>query len=191
MMGRKNARRFGLLLALALQLTWAARAAEPPKATPAKPTKQQLEKAKANAQRRNEEDRNRYTPLTLSMVEKTYQIANKSNDYSSPDVRRAMEAVLSQCPGCNRAGCAVAYLGYGSTGAEAIRWYRMAVQRYDDCWWNDGVQVGAMARYRLMLELRKSGEQSEATALEKELRQRYADALHHDGTLLVSKLKSK
>lgn len=131
-------------------------------------------------------DTNRFGQALSKKIEADFQVGNKY--YPKPESRRPLEQVLASYPQSNRAGCACLYLGRMSQGSEAIRYYKMAIEKYDDCWYGDGTQVGPMARYLLAHLLRKDGRTAEAEALEKELLTHYPDAVLHGGVSLTTQL---
>ena len=100
----------------------------------------------------------------------------------------ALVQVLAGYPESNRPDCACVYLGQMSQGPEAVRYYKLAIEKYSDCWWGDGTQVGPAARYLLAQELRKAGQTAEAQRLEKDALTRYPDAVWHSGHSLADEL---
>ena len=151
---------------------------------------EQLEALRAKARQRIDADRAKFGEKICSKIESLYQTAHEAHDFATPDVKAALELVMTEWPQSNRAGCACVYLGQGCHGDEAYRYFNIAMKQHADCWWGDGTQVSAMARYGMILELRKSGNIAEAASLEKELRNLYPDAIDHNGYYLRDRLSA-
>ena len=128
----------------------------------------------------------RFSKAELEHIEALYQPANRNP--VSPEARSGLLTLLEEFPNSNRAGCARVYLAQISSVKEAEAHLRSAIATCTNCWYGDGVQVGALARYELAVLLVRSGRASEADPLEAELRTLFADAVDHRGALLVDLL---
>lgn len=73
------------------------------------------------------------------------------------------------------------YLGFYAPTEERERYFKEAITRYSDCFYGNGVQVGAFARYGLAMFYRKTGKNAEALVLLKEILRDYPDAINHQG----------
>ena len=82
------------------------------------------------------------------------------------------------------------YIAQRSQGDERAKCLQDCVERYNDCFYGDGVQVGAYARFLLAGDCRSKGEQEKAGALHIELKTKYPDAIDHSGKLLVDSIKA-
>jgi hypothetical protein len=71
-------------------------------------------------------------------------------------------------------------------GADRERYLEQAIRDYGDCFYGDGVQVGALARYYLAKDLVKKDQKDKADALWEELRSKFPGAIDHDGSLLAT-----
>jgi len=91
----------------------------------------------------------------------------------------------------NRTGCAVLYLAQTSKGPEQTAKLNECVEKYNDCMYGDGVQVGALARFLLVQLYKSSNDEEKAEALENEIRTKFPDAVDHSGKLLVDDLKGE
>ena len=59
------------------------------------------------------------------------------------------------------------------------------IDNYNDCFYDDGVLVGAYSRFLLAQDYQSQGEIEKAKALFNEIKTNYADAVDHGGNLLV------
>ena len=59
------------------------------------------------------------------------------------------------------------------------------MQEFGDCFYGNGVQVGAYARLYLGYHYKQIGKDKEAQALFDEIRQNYPDAVNHKGKSLL------
>lgn len=138
-------------------------------------------------EQRLKQDENKYSNEQLGEAEKLYQVANQK--WGTPEATESLQKMVKQYPDVNRTGCAMLYLAQTSKGAEQIEKLKECVDKYGDCMYGDGVQVGAFARY-LLVQAHKSGDDEEkAEALENEIRTKFPDAVDHGGNLLVDDLK--
>lgn len=159
---------------------------EPLKAQQAKESRQQALREKFN--KKYAEDRARYTPDQLREAETLYQVANQK--WGSPEATESLQTMIKKYPDIDRTGCAVLYIAQKSEGEERARYLQDCIEKYNDCFYGDGVQVGAYARFLLIQDYRRSGESQKAEALSTELKTKYADAVDHSGNLLADRLKA-
>jgi beta-lactamase regulating signal transducer with metallopeptidase domain len=149
--------------------------------------RQGRERAQANRakyEQRRALDVNTHTPAEVAEVEKAYQ-ASEVN-FGSPACVQAHKLFISKYPGFNRTGCALCELGGMSTfGPDAEQYFKECIQKYDDCYWEDGVQVGSFARYDLIIDYQHTGQNDKAEALGQEIKRDYPAALDHGGQLLA------
>jgi hypothetical protein len=73
------------------------------------------------------------------------------------------------------------YLGQASEGAERLEYLTRAVEKFSDCYYFNGCQVGGYGRYVLALTLWDKGEKEKARALIEELKTTLKDATDHSG----------
>lgn len=132
------------------------------------------------------QDRAKYSDEQLREAEQLYQVANRN--WGSPEATENLQAMIKKYPDLNRTGCAVLYLAQGAQGADRARYLQDCIEKFNDCFYGDGVQVGALARLLLANDYRGKGEQEKAEALYTEIKTRYADAIDHGGNLLVDEL---
>lgn len=116
------------------------------------------------------------------------------NLYQSWTVKRGKErqaiaiTMLRRFPKANRTGCAMLYLAQDNARQKRIDLLKQVIRDHDDCWYGNGVQVGAMARYHLFNILRETGKQEEAEKYREELKTMFPDAIDHSGKPLAGLL---
>jgi TolA-binding protein len=121
-------------------------------------------------------------------IETLYQVANKN--WRSEKAQDALKTLVRKYKKANRTGCAILYLGQMSSGEEQIAYFRQAIANHSDCYYGDGVQVGAFARCLLGKTYLTSGNAEKAATLFEEIRKDYPDSIDHNGRLLVEQLPS-
>jgi hypothetical protein len=102
---------------------------------------------KERVRERFEQDRQTYTPEQLKEIEALYQTANKQ--WQSPEAKSALKVLIEKYPKANRTGCAILYLGQMTSGQEQENYLKKAIEKYGNCFYGNGVQVGAYARLYL------------------------------------------
>lgn len=134
---------------------------------------------------RLDQDRKRYSEAEMREIEELYQIANRK--FNSAEAQESLKKLISKYSCANRTGCAVLYLGQMCPDRpQAEEYLRQAIANYSDCWYGDGVQVGAYARFYLAGYYRQSGKNQEAEKLYQEIREKYPDAVTHNGKPLAN-----
>ena len=132
------------------------------------------------------QDLKKYSREQIRDAEQLYQVANRK--WGSPEASASLQKMITEYPDINRTGCAVLYMAQMSQGEERAKYLQECMKQYNNCWYGDGVQVGAYARYLLIQDYLKAGEQGKAEALTKELEAHYPDAIDHTGHLLRDRL---
>jgi hypothetical protein len=135
------------------------------------------------------QDRDKYTQEQLRDAEKLYQVANQK--WGTPEATESLQTMIKKYPDINRTGCATLYVAQKSRGDERARYLRDCIEKFNDCFYGDGVQVGAYARFLLAGDYMSKGEQEKAAALYSEIKARYPDAVDHSGNLLVNRIKAE
>ncbi|MDF7806474.1 tetratricopeptide repeat protein [Pontiellaceae bacterium B12219] len=123
----------------------------------------------------------------LRNIEKLYQTANA--DWKSEEAKKSLELLIANYPKANRTGCAVLYLGQMTKGAEQLKYLNSAIENYGDCYYGNGVNVGAYARLYLAMRYNKEGKTEAAEKLFEQIRTSYPDAVDHKGQLLTTHLE--
>src|SRR5262245_55245650 len=139
-------------------------------------------------EKRMAEDQEKYSQEQLREAENLMRVADQH--FGSQEASEALQTLLKNYPTSNRAGCAMLYVAQSSEGDNRLRSLRECIEKYNDCFYGDGVQVGAYARFLLAEDLMNKGEQEKAAAFYSEIRTRYPDALDHHGNLLVDGSKA-
>lgn len=144
---------------------------------------------KAGMQYKTAQDLAKYTPEQLREAERLYQVANQK--WGSTEAKESLQNMIKKYPDINRAGCALLYVAQQSSGEERANYLKQCIEKHNDCFYGDGVQVGAFARFLLAKDYSQNGKQKKAAALYKEIRTNYADAVDHRGKLLVDSIKTE
>jgi serine/threonine protein kinase len=139
-------------------------------------------------EKRMAQDRSKYSADQLREAENLMRIGDEK--FGSPEANESCQTLIKNYPDSDRAGCAMLYLAQTSQGDERARYLQECIEKYNDCFYGDGVQVGAYARFLLVEDDRSMGEVKKAEALSTEIRSKYADAIDHPGNLLVDSLKA-
>jgi len=137
--------------------------------------------------KRWQKDSEKYSSEQIRDLENLYQVANKN--WRSEEAKKSLEELLKKYPDTNRTGCAVLYMAQWAEGEEREKLLKEAMEKFDDCFYGDGVQVGAYARYLLGCYYFDKGEKEKAKTLFNEIFSKYPDAVDHSGELLADKIK--
>ena len=100
---------------------------------------------RAKLKARLQKDRELYGVEGLRKIEMAYRAYAKSKDVDNKN----LQVLITEFPKANRTGCAVMYAGRRARGADDGKWFRLAIEKYGDCLYSSGVQVGAYARFYL------------------------------------------
>ena len=146
--------------------------------------RQQQQKAAA----RREADRQRYSPEELQTIEQLY--ASADGNWDALHAAEVLERLRKEFPKANRTGCAMLAFAAASEGKAAIALLQAAMKDYADCYFDDGVQVGAYACYLLVRHHRAHGREETAAKLASILETRYPDAIDHEGRSLHARLQA-
>jgi len=149
-------------------------------------TEAQRAKLVARARQRMRRDNEKYSREQLKEAEDLYQVAN--NNWRSDEAKESLRQMVKKFPNVNRTGCATLYLGQMAQGEEKEKLLTDAANKYADCFFGNGVQVGPYARYLLGLHYRNLGQDDKAKQLFEEIRRKHPDAIGHRGELLVQRL---
>ena len=162
------------------------RAEEPTKAEDApqkaetsaqKPEDAEITALRAKVAARAKADVDEYGRDGVRAIEMAYRAYSRSKDVDNEHLRTLIE----KYPKANRTGCAVMYAGQRAQGSDDGKWFRLAMEKYADCMYGDGVQVGAYARLYLAGYLESKGKKDEAKKLRDEILKLYPDARTHRG----------
>jgi hypothetical protein len=135
------------------------------------------------------QDQKKHSPEQLRDAEQLYQVANQK--WGSPEANESLQAMVKKYPDINRTGCAMLYLAKKSEGDERAKYLQDCIEKYNDCFYGDGVQVGAFARLLLAQDYKSKGDEEKAAAFYAELKAKYADAVDHRGGLLLDSIAAE
>jgi len=144
---------------------------------------QKAEEQRTKARERMRKDSEAYSNDELREIESLYQVANQK--WRTTQGKESLKLLIEKYDDANRTGCALLYLGQMSTGEEREKYLQEAIDDFSDCYYGDGVQVGAYARYVLAYHYKEAGQKEKEEALFKELKDDFPDAISHKGKLLA------
>lgn len=101
-----------------------------------------------------------------------------------PGAEPILVALVRRYPRANRAGCALLLLAQLSTGARREYYLREAIRFRGDAWFENGVQVGALARAMLAIHLAGLERFDEAEGVAAELVRDFPGAIDQTGASL-------
>jgi hypothetical protein len=134
------------------------------------------------------QDHQKYNQQELSEAENLYQVANKN--WGTLEASNSLQKMIQKYPDIDRTGCAVLYVAQMSKGEDRARFLQDCIDKYNDCFYGDGVQVGVYARFLLAQDFQASGEPAKAKSLLNEIKSKYPDAVDHSGNLLVDSINA-
>jgi hypothetical protein len=140
-----------------------------------------------------DDERRRFSESELADIEARYRSAHADGRIpflQRPEGTAMLEQLIERYPRSNRAGCAVLELARVTSGREREQYLRTAISSHSDAWFENGVQVGAMARAMLAVHLAGLDRFDEAEAIAKELVTRYPGAIDETGASLDDLLES-
>jgi hypothetical protein len=138
------------------------------------------------ARQRMSDDLKKHNRKQLQEAEQLYQVANK--DWRSPEAKQSLQQMVERFPDVNRTGCAALYLAQWAEGDERERLLKEAGEKYGDCFYGNGVQVGPYSKFLLALYYKDKGEADKAKELFEEIRTKHAEAIDHRGNGLVGQI---
>lgn len=147
---------------------------------------ERVDAQRQKARQRMREDSSVYSREQLREIESLYQVANKK--WRSQEGKDSLKQLIDKFDKANRTGCALLYLGQMSQGKEKEEYLQKAIDGFSDCYYGDGVQVGAYARYYLAYHFKEIGKEGEAEALFEEIVSKYPDAIDHKGRFLADRI---
>lgn len=149
--------------------------------------KENVIQEKLKARKRMKEDWRRYSRKQRKEIEALYQ--SRGHKHGSAEKIENLKKVISKYSRANRAGCAILYLGQFNGDRKNNEYYlKKAINQYADCFYGDGVQVGAYSRYCLARVYLKEGKKDQANVLFKQIKAKYPNAIDHRGKSLASQI---
>ena len=149
---------------------------------------QRVDGQRKKARERMRKDLSVYSREELREIESLYQVANRK--WRTQEGKDSLRQLIAKYDKANRTGCALLYLGQMSQGEEREKYLQRAMDDFSDCYYGDGVQVGAYARYYLGHYYKAAGQAEKAEELFKEVLSNYPDAINHKGRFLEDFIKN-
>lgn len=147
-----------------------------------------INKERIKARARMAEDSKIYSENELREIESLYK--NMSSQYKSEaEAKESFKKLVENFDRANRTGCAFLYMAARGEEAEQINTLEQVIEKYGDCFYGNGVQVGAYARFRLAEIYFLKGEKEKARKLFDEIVTTYPDAIDHSGQSLKIRIK--
>ena len=142
-----------------------------------------LDQLRIKFNQKTAQDRAKYSTDQLAEAEQLYQVAN--NKWGTVEAAESLEKMIAKYPDINRTGCAVLYVAQHSAGDKKVEYLTKCIEKFNDCYYGDGVQVGAYARLFLAQIYKSTGEDGKAAALLDELTTKFSNAVDHSGNPLM------
>ena len=144
---------------------------------------QRVNGQRMKARERMRKDSANYSRTQLQEIEALYQVANKK--WRTEEGKNSLKKMITKYDKANRTGCALLYLGQMSKGKEREEYLKKAINGFSDCFYGNGVQVGAYARYYLAYYYKENGQKEEAKEMFREITSKYPNAVNHKGRFLA------
>ncbi|WP_372369275.1 M56 family metallopeptidase [Candidatus Uabimicrobium sp. HlEnr_7] len=138
---------------------------------------QKISEQQFKAKERMRQDLLLYSAEKLQEIENLYQKANQNrrNEQANGNLKQLLKKYTKS----NRAGCAILYLAQMSQGKKREEYLLKAIENYNDCYYGDGVQVGAYAKYILALYYKKTFEKKKGDRLFRDIKNKHPYAIDH------------
>jgi hypothetical protein len=167
-------------------------ARQPPAAALRSPSQETREQAilalRQRARARMEAEAVAFSAAELADIEARYASAYTSNGLFSflrlPGAEQILEDLVQRYPRANRSGCSLLQLAQQTSGARREAALRRAIRFDGDAWFENGVQVAALARALLAVHLAGLDRFDEAEQVAAELVTRFPGAIDQTGATL-------
>ena len=127
-------------------------------------------------------DMRNYSKHENDEIESLYQAMYKLKD---PEKTKNLKKLIAKYPKANRSGCATLYLAYCIKGNSQENALLEVIRKYGRCYYGDGVNVGACAKYFLARFYIKSGNTDKVKSMLEDLKKNYPTAISHNRKSLV------
>ncbi|MFL2859145.1 MAG: hypothetical protein ACJ0BW_00195 [Pontiellaceae bacterium] len=128
-----------------------------------------------------------YSREELREAERIFRfISNSSTDVS---VEKELSILREKYPAANQTGCALITWALNQKEESKITALNEVITNHSDCYFSDGVNVGAFARLYLALHLRSINEIDNSLLLINEIKSSYPYAIDHKGIRLIEHLE--
>ena len=139
-----------------------------------------VDRQRVKAKQRIEKDREVYSDAERAKIEKLYQQFTNTLDLA------IVQTLIDKYPRSNRTGCAVCSAASNRPGNIRVKLLRAAIEQFGDCYYENGMSVGAAARAQFAHRLASTGQKDEARKLWREIVEKYPDAIMGGGTKFIS-----
>ena len=134
------------------------------------------------AQERFQKDHSVYSAEARKEVEELYICFAKTGNLQT------VEELIKKYPAANRTGCVLLYAADKVKGDKREELLKLAIEKFDDCYYGDGTRVGAWARVLLANRYHGTGRTEEGRKLWTEIREKYSDCINHGGMKVVDSM---
>lgn len=141
-----------------------------------------VERQRQIAQQLFVKERAIYGNAAREEIEKLYQELLKTHDYT------IAQKLMDKYPLANSTGCAILDAAGYVPGPKREELLKMAIQKFDGCYYGDGARVGVIARVLLAHRYNGTKRTIEGRALWREIVEKYPDAIHHGGTKVIDSM---
>ena len=141
-----------------------------------------VERQRQIAQQQFVKERAIYGNAARKEIENLYQEFSKTHDLAT------MRKLADKYPLANRTGCAILYAADYAPGAKREELLKMAIEKFDGCYYGDGARVGVLARVILASLYNGTNRTNEGRALWREVAEKYPDAIDHRGNKVVDSM---
>ena len=150
-----------------------------------------LEALREAARRHIQQDRTIYSPAEVDDIESRHRSAYRQDlpMLFRPDAAAILEDLVAAYAKSQRSGCAILQLARMGSSRERERYLRTAITSHDGAWCESGVQVGALARALLAVDLAGAGKFDEAERLATEVATMFPGAIDESGAPLGSMIE--
>lgn len=142
-----------------------------------------IKNEKRKARKRMYADMKKFSSKENKEIESLYQAMYKLKD---PEKTKSLKKLIAKYPSANRAACALLYLAYCQKGNEQETSLLKVIRKYSDCYYGDGVNVGACAKYFLARFYLKTHNMDKLKLILKDLRKNHRTAISHSKQNLAS-----
>ncbi len=148
-----------------------------------------VRKMEQAARARAMQDSIKYNPAYIKKAEALYFKASRLMRSNEPEALRLLDSLVTAYPQLNRAGCAQLYRAQLAEGAEKERLLNDCIDRFGDCYYFDGAQVGPLAMFKLGQYYIKEGKEDETRKLYERIKKEHPEAIDHSNQLLIDQLR--
>jgi hypothetical protein len=136
---------------------------------------------RSKAYQRASDDSRVYSNQELRDIEMQYQATRLAGLLTARDAGPRLQELVEKYPRSNRAGCAVLELARLASGNERERYLKLAIADHDDAWFEDGAQVGPLARALLAMYYAELDRFDDAERLATEIVTHYPGSIDSGG----------